>query len=64
MKPWYQSRTVWANIIAIVFGAVASLAQEVHGGPVIDPGLQGTIAVVALAVINLIMRKITGQPLG
>ena len=62
-KSWYLSRTIWANIIAIAVGAIAGIAQEIHGGPVIDPGVQGTIGVVVLAIINLVLRRVTGQPL-
>jgi len=63
MKPWYKSRTVWVNILAAAIGAVAIIAQQIHGETVIDPGVQGTIATFALAVINLILRWRTGEAL-
>lgn len=54
-KPWYLSKTVWANAIALV-GAIA-----------IPLGLGEVkwlaISTPALAVINLIIRLYTGEPI-
>jgi hypothetical protein len=63
MKPWYKSRTVWINILAAIVGTVAVIAQNIHGGPVIDPAVQGVIATYILAFINLILRWRTGEAL-
>jgi hypothetical protein len=63
-KKWYLSLTVWTNILAAIIGTVAVIAQNIHGGPVIDPAVQGVIATYALALINLLLRWRTGQPLG
>jgi len=54
MKTWYLSKTLWFNLIA----AVALLLQS-RFGFIIDPEAQGGI----LAIINLILRSVTGQPL-
>ena len=62
-KPWYLSKTIVVNIIAAVLTAVAVVAQEIHGEPVIDPATQGIIATLVLAALNLILRRITGQPI-
>lgn len=62
-KPWYQSRMIIVNIIAAVLTAVAVIAQEINGEPVIDPATQGIIATLVLAGLNLILRRLTGQPI-
>jgi len=54
MKPWYMSRTLWVNIIAIVV-----LVAQMQFGFEVDEEAELAI----LAVINLIMRIITKQPL-
>ena len=64
-KPWWQSRTLWAN--AIVVGL--TLAVQVAAGfglapaPAPDPTLAAW-AVVLVAVINMALRAVTRQPLG
>ena len=63
LKPWYLSKTIWANIIAAAITAVAVIAQEIHGEPVIDPAYQGVAGTLILAVINLILRRLTGEPI-
>lgn len=62
-KPWYLSKTIVVNIIAAVITAVAVIAQEINGEPVIDPAVQGIIGTLVLAGLNLILRRITGQPI-
>ena len=51
-KTWYTSKMLWVNAIAIV----AIIAQGQFGF-VIDPVVQ----MGALAVINIILRAITGE---
>lgn len=53
MKPFYTSKTLWFNLIAIV----ALAAQTINSSYIISPEIQGGI----LAVINLILRGVTGQ---
>ena len=54
-KSWLQSKTIWLNIIAL-----AVLILQHFTGYVINAEIQ----VAVLAVINIIVRSITGQPLG
>jgi len=54
MKTWYTSKTLWLNIIA----GLALLLQSRYGF-IIDPEAQAGI----LAVINLVLRAVTGQPI-
>ena len=63
-KKWYLSKTIITNCLVIVIAAAAAVVQEIHGGPVIDVGTQAVVGTVAVAVINLILRTLTGQPLG
>jgi len=52
MKRWYLSKVLWANTIAL-----AALAVQAATGFIIDPASQAAI----LAVINLILRAVTGE---
>lgn len=52
-KPWYLSKTLWANMIMI--GAL--IAQAVNSSFVVSPEIQGGI----LAIVNVILRLITNQ---
>lgn len=56
MKPWYQSKTLWTNI-GILIGTIGSYFTM--GLP-----LNSTLALGGGAVINLILRMVTGQPIG
>ncbi|MHC1566939.1 MAG: hypothetical protein ACXQTD_04280 [Candidatus Syntropharchaeia archaeon] len=53
-KKWYKSKTVWVNALAILV-----LIIQTQIGFVISPEEQTAI----LAVINLILRWITGEPI-
>lgn len=52
---WYKSKTLWVNLIAITALAI----QAINASYVISPEIQGSI----LAIINLILRAVTSQPL-
>lgn len=51
MKKWYLSKTLWLNVIGIV--AIIFTGKE------IDPTISGSI----LAVLNMILRLITKEPI-
>lgn len=53
-KKWYTSKVLWTNVLAIV----AIIFQGVTGKEVINIEIQTT----ALAVINMILRLVTKQP--
>lgn len=55
-KKWYQSRTVWANILFIAGGALALVLQEVE----LTPQVAQWVAVVQ-GVFNLILRAVTNK---
>jgi uncharacterized membrane protein len=54
-KGWWQSKTVWVNIVA----GIALIAQAVTGTQVMDADQQATI----LAVINIALRFATKAPI-
>lgn len=54
MKNWYTSKTLWLNLIAVIV-----LVVQTQTGFVIDPETQAGL----LAVINLVLRAITGTTL-
>jgi len=54
-KKWWQSKTVWVNIVA----GTALIVQAVMGRDVLSPDIQATI----LAVINIVLRVVTKAPI-
>jgi hypothetical protein len=50
-KKWYESKTVWFNVIA----CAAVIAQAVTGKEVLNHATQGTI----LTVVNFVLRLVT-----
>ena len=55
MKKWWQSKTVWANVVA----GAAVLVQALTGDEWLDAEVQGAIIVI----INLLLRLITKSQL-
>lgn len=51
-KPWYTSKTLWVNFLALI----ASFLQLKYG-IVFEPALQG----VALTLINILLRVVTKE---
>ena len=56
MKKWYLSKTLWVNALAVVAMVVAGVTGQ--------EWLSTEVQVSILAVINLIIRVVTKQPLG
>lgn len=55
-KPWYASRTLWINVGTVVGTAGLAAAST------ITPTTAAGVAILAAA--NVILRCLTGQPLG
>lgn len=53
--PWYASKTLWVNVLAVV----AMIAQGVSGKVLISAELQLGI----LGAINMILRFLTKKPI-
>jgi hypothetical protein len=54
-KQWWQSRTIWVNIIAILASLGATVGLKVD----IDPEFAMTVYPAILAIVNLILRART-----
>lgn len=53
-KPWYASKTIWINILAVLAGVMASIQGLVEiGAPI-----------TILGIVDIILRVVTKQPLG
>lgn len=57
-KPWYQSKTIWLNVIAVAVFVVTGLGAM----PGIDPSWAPWFG-FAVAVLNFVLRMITNQPI-
>ena len=53
-KPFYMSKTLWVNLIAVVMTVVAS-----YTGEEMDPQAQ----IGLLALVNMVLRMVTKQKL-
>lgn len=52
-KKWYESKTMWVNIVA----TVVIIVQTVTGDDIFKPEYQ----VIALSVLNVVLRTITKE---
>jgi hypothetical protein len=52
-KPWWMSKTIWVNLIALVGSVVVALG--------FDPAKWAEVSTVTLAVANVILRLITSE---
>lgn len=56
VKSWWKSKTLWTNACAVIGAAGLAAASTIT--PTTAAGFAG------LAALNVILRAITGQPLG
>jgi hypothetical protein len=54
-KEWWTSKTIWMNLIALVGSILIAIG--------FDPGRWAEISTVSLAVVNLILRLYTREPI-
>lgn len=59
-KAWYASKTLWVNIVAGI--ATVSTAFGLNLG--LDADTQVALVGGVMAVINIVLRVVTKQPLG
>ena len=63
-KSWYLSRTILTNLIIGAISTIVGAFQIITGDTIpVDPGVQGAIVSGILVIANLILRRITGQPI-
>ena len=61
-KPWYLSQTIWLNVVALLIEIVGTILDSA-GLLQLPPQWQTYLGVV-VAVLNIIKRWLTTQPLG
>jgi hypothetical protein len=54
-KPWYHSKMIWTNALAILTALSAYFAE--------GAALETTVATVVMALINIVLRLVTTQPI-
>lgn len=57
MKPWYQSRTIWVNVLSLIIALAALFAGDTLGLP---PDVV-KYATIVLAVANVVLRTVTSE---
>jgi hypothetical protein len=60
-KPWWQSKTLWFNILSIVGVALAAVLQS--AGDLHIPASWIAVLTVVVAVVNMVLRLVTSQPI-
>lgn len=60
-KPWWESKTIWLNLAVGVVAVVDASTDVLHS--VLPPDVMGGV-LAATAVINVVLRAVTGQPVG
>ena len=51
-KPFYASKTLWVNVLAVIFGTL-----EAQG--VINTGLSADVQATVLGAVNIVLRLVT-----
>lgn len=58
-KKWYESKTLWANLIAFVAVVCGVLGVDVG----LDEKTQAELVVGIMAIVNIILRLVTKEPI-
>lgn len=56
-KPWWASKTIWINLIAVVATLLA-----VTVGFEMDATFQAEIVAVVMGIVNIVLRFVTVEP--
>lgn len=57
-KPWYQSKTIWANVIVIV----VAIGLYLQAQPGVIPDQYAVYFAAFLGSLNIILRFLSDQP--
>jgi hypothetical protein len=55
MKPWYQSKTIWAGIVEILIGVLGLLANFLA----VSQFTPASITLLFVGVLTIVLRKLT-----
>lgn len=58
MKRWWESKTIWANLLAIVSGFLEALTDWIE-----SIGAPNGSLVAIVGVLNVVLRFLTSQPI-
>jgi len=58
-KPWYKSKLIWANILAVVIAVLSYLGAF----PGLIPPEFGPGFLAAIGALNIVLRVLTNQPI-
>lgn len=58
-KPWYESKTIWLNALAIVVAVGYYLLDQ----PGVVPAQYLVYATAVIGALNLVLRMLSSQPL-
>jgi len=61
-KPWYASKTIWANVIA--FAATVATVFGVDLPLDLTAEMQAEIVAAIMAVVNIVLRFVTDTAIG
>jgi hypothetical protein len=61
-KPWYASKTIWANVIA--FAATMATVFGLDLPFDLTAEVQAEIVAAIMAVVNVVLRFVTDTPIG
>lgn len=59
-KPFYASKTMWANVVAVVAAIASAMGFDLG----LDPETQVTIVLAVMGVVNIVLRFMTGKAIG
>lgn len=59
-KPWWKSKTLRINLLLLMVAFLTWLAGDQFP---FDLGQYGELVAVALAIVNVVLRFMTGQPI-
>ena len=54
-KPFYASKTMWVNLVAVVAGIASAVGFDLG----LDPETQVTVVLAIMGVVNIVLRFTT-----
>ena len=58
-KPWWASKTIWINAVALIAAVSAGLGLDLG----LDGEGQAALVGGIMAVVNMVLRVVTGKPI-